>query len=1100
MASAGPSEARTLGGGVAALLPRLRTQHRAVSGAASVVLIVTGAFLATTPAFAATPAPGYTIHSLAIPTDFSAADTPGCLSTLSGQFPNCDAYQVTVTDAGSKETDGSTLTLADTVPAGLTVQRISLFWAGAGATAASLNGTDLGFLCDTTSVQCPFPIALQPDDTLEMTVFVSVDDSTPHTVANAATVFGGGAPGASTSAQNTVGSSAPGFGPAALGNYIAGPDGAPDTQAGDHPYEFTSRIDLNTVFRIGPDQRFAPNSVEDPRDISVDLPLGFLGSAQAAPTCSFAQLSSHISGGVGGCPSDTIVGHILTEPVNGDSVSGPIYNMVPEHGVAAEFGFVDILAGAHALYARVVPGPNGYVLRTTGPDLPQIPLTDVVVTLFGNPAARDESGNTPVPFFTNPSACDGQPLTSAVHIDSWQHPGALNPDGTPDLADPNWASTTSDSPAVTGCNKLQFQPTLSVQPDSTSADSASGLDVEIKVPQSTDPDTLATPPLKKGVVTLPQGITVNPSAADGLASCSPAQIDLPSAAEPSCPDSSKVGTVQLQTPLLPGTLTGSIYLATQNDNPFNSLLAGYIVIDDPTTGVVIKIPGKLTPDPVTGQITGVFDNNPQFPFSDLELHFFGGPRGDLTTPPSCGTYQTTSELTPWSAPDSGPPATPSDMAAITSGPGGGTCPDPSHLSPSFSAGTVSPLAGSYSPFVFKLARENGSARIAAIDTTLPQGLLGKLAGIPYCSGTAIDAAATKRGSTEKAAPSCPLDSEVGTVNVGAGSGAPFYVQGHAYLAGPYKAAPLSLAIVTPAVAGPFDLGTVVVRTALYVNETTAQIHAVSDPIPTILQGIPLDIRSIVLNMNRPNFTLNPTSCEPTAVLGTATSSLGGVASLSDRFQVGGCNGLGFKPSLKLSLKGSTKRAGVPALKAVLTYPKGAYANVKSISTVLPKSEFIDNAHIGNTCTRVQFNEGAGHGSRCPSRSVLGHATAFSPLLDKPLEGTVYLRSNGGERELPDIVAALHGQIDVTLVGFIDSVGKKHSEVSRIRTRFMNVPDAPVSRFVLQLAGAKKGLLQNSANLCKAKNIAQVKAIAQNGKTYNTEPKVINDCRRKGKKK
>ena len=313
------------------------------------------------------------------------------------------------------------------------------------------------------------------------------------------------------------------------------------------------------------------------------------------------------------------------------------------------------------------------------------------------------------------------------------------------------------------------------------------------------------------------------------------------------------------------------------------------------------------------------------------------------------------------------------------------------------------------------------------------------------------------------------------------------MQGKAYLAGPYKGAPLSLVIITPAIAGPFDLGTVVVRNALYVNPTTAQIHAVSDPLPTILQGIPLEIRSVSVDLSRSDFTLNPTSCDPMAVLGGASSLLGQTAALQSRFQVGGCNALAFEPTIKMQLSGGTKRAKNPALKAVLTQPKGQ-ANIDRVSVVLPKSEFIDNRHISNPCTRVQFNEG-----KCPSKSILGRATAYTPLLDKPLTGPVYFRSNGGDRELPDIVAALHGQVDINLVGFIDAVKVKGSEVRPIRTRFQTVPDAPVSRFVLQLNGGKRGLLQNSENLCKGKRHAKVNLAAQNGKAHSIKPVISVSC-------
>jgi hypothetical protein len=1052
---------------------------------------------------AAVPAPRLQIDSTAFPTNFSATDNAECLANVATPVGRCDAYETTVTNVGARSSEG-TITLSDAVPDGLTIEATSLLWSGVEAELAP-------FFCSTAgqSVNCGFEGELSPDETLRLTVFVSVDQpSSEGLLTNLATVLGGGSPGGSAEATNQISDALPAFGPRSLSALIAGPDGAAETQAGAHPYELATTIDLASAFLSNRGTSRFATSVHDLKDAVVDLPVGFAGSALAAPRCPLSVLSSEQR-----CPATTVLGRLRTEPTNSNQVvNSPVWNLTPEHGVAAEFGYVDTAHNPHVLYARIEPSPEGYVLQVTSPDVPQAIVARIVATFYGDPAARDASGNTPVPQFTMPADCDGNPLVTHVYADSWQEPGRRLADGSPDLSDPRWVGASSTAPPVTGCNLLRFHPTLGASTETTQADSPTGLGVTISVPQSSGTETLATPPLRDALVTLPQGLVVNPSSANGLAGCSLAAIGIsasgqPDGEPPTCPDASKIGGVELETPLLPGTLEGQIYLARQSENPFGTLLAIYIVVDDPTTGVLVKIPAEVRSDQSTGQLSAVVSDSPQFPFSVLRTHFFGGPRAALKTPTTCGTDQVNTVLTPWSAPDSGPASTPSAAVAITSGAGGRACASSeSQLpnQPSFEAGTTTPLAGAYSPFVLKLARADGSQQLSRIDTTLPSGLLGKLAGVSYCSEAAIGAAESRgglgRGAAEITSPSCPAGSEVGTVTVGAGAGPqPFYAAGHAYLAGPYKGAPLSLLVITPAVAGPFDLGSVVVRNALYINEETAQIHAVSDPFPTILHGIPLDLRSIALDLGRPNFTLNPTSCDPKAITGSATSTLGNVAPLKNGFQVGACGALGFKPELKLSLKGATKRAGVPALKAVLTYPKGSYANVKSVSTVLPKSEFIDNAHIGNTCTRVQFNAGAGQGAQCPAKSLLGHAIAYSPLIEKPLEGNVYLRSNGGERELPDIVAALKGQIDVTLVGFIDSVGKKNSEVSRIRTRFMNVPDAPVSRFVLQLAGAKKGLLQNSANLCKVKNIAQVKATAQNGKIYDTEPTVSNDCRNQSKK-
>ena len=587
----------------------------------ALIILLAGA---GSPAAAAPAAPAYTIDSFATPTVFSTAHNAGCVNQA---YPVCDTYQVTARDAGSQPTDGSTITLADTLPAGVTVQSISFYWNGPGATAVGLQAQDLfafGF-CSMTPLQCTMPLAISPDDTLEMLIRVSVDSSGSGQLTNTATISGGGAPSVSTSAQNPVNAGAPAFGVSALSSFAAAADGQPDTQAADHPYELTTRIDLNNEFdtKLGA-AKFG--SVEDVKNVVVDLPLGFVGSALAAPQCTFAQLSSS---GAGGCPPDTQVGLLDTEPAGYASIGlqgaagAPVYNMVPEHGVAAEFGFVDNLAGAHVLYARVVPGAGGYVLQVTSPDLPQIAMTDVVVTFFGDPAAKDASGNTPLAMFTNPTDCNGQPLATTVHMDSWQNPGRFNADGTPNLSDQNWVSASSSAPPVTGCDQLGFKPAITAQPDTTVADSPSGLHVDIKVPQDENPDTLGTPPLKDATVTLPPGFTVDPSSAAGLGACSPAQIALGSAASPTCPDDSKIGTVALQTPLIPGTLTGSIYLASEFENPFHSLLAGYIVVDDPTTGVVIKIPGNLTPNPVTGQITGDVRQQPAIPVQRSAARFQG---------------------------------------------------------------------------------------------------------------------------------------------------------------------------------------------------------------------------------------------------------------------------------------------------------------------------------------------------------------------------------------------------------------------------------------------------------------------------------------------
>jgi hypothetical protein len=1064
---------------------------KAIRGAVALIAVV--ATLASAgPSQAASPAPAWTLDSFATPTNFSAADNARCSAHTSGENPPCAAYTIRATNAGSKQANGSTITLTDTLPAGLTVRRVAFFWRGAGAAAAGIDSSiDLAQqgLCTTAPVQCHLSTSelgkpgVAPDETLIMTVYLTVDQpAAPGPLVNSATVTGGGAPGASTSEQNAIAQTTAPFGPRLFHSRVPGLDGQPDARAAGHPYELVTRTGLASVFRLPPNVgAVSVNGSEDLKDLVVDLPLGFSGSAIAAPTCPQALVLGGANGH--GCSQDTVVGRLVTEPSGLLRINSPIYNMVPEHGEAAELAYIDVLGGMHAIYASLAPTPAGYVLRSTSRDVPQIILYDI---------------GKQIAMFTNPANCDGRPLVTTVHVDSWQHPGSHGADGAPDFSDPRWVGASYESPPVTGCNQLQFNPTIAASPTTNQADSPTGLDFTIALPQPTDPATLGTPPLKRAVIALPQGMSVNPSSANGLAACSLSELGIsasgvPDAAPPRCPDASKVGTVEVKTPALAGTLEGQVYLARQRENPFGSLIAFYIAVDDPTTGLIVKIPGEVRADPVSGQLTAIVDNSPQFPFSELTTHLFSGTRAPLRTPAVCGSYEVSSELTPWSAPQSGPPATPAAKFQISQNCAESAAEEPNH--PAFSAGTETPTAALYSPFSLRLSREDGSQELAGLNLSLPQGLIGRLAGTALCSDAQIAAARARsldgQGAAEAASPSCPAASEIGTIVAGAGAGlAPYYVGGHAYLAGPYKGAPLSVAVVTPALAGPFDLGTVVVRAPLRVDPETTQVSAQSDPLPTILSGIPLDLRSISLALSRPRFTLNPSSCEKKAITGQAISALGQIAALSNPFQVGECGALGFKPKLALSLKGGTKRGQNPALRAVLR-PRPGDANLAGASVQLPHSEFLAQEHIRTVCTRVQFAAGAGNGAGCPTGSIYGHATAFTPLLDHPLEGPVYLRSSSNP--LPDLVMALHGLIDVDAVGRIDSVK------GGIRSSFDFVPDAPLSKVVLEMQGGKRGLLLNSTDICRGKHAALAKFAAHNGKTYEAGPALKSKCAKKAKR-
>ncbi len=849
------------------------------------------------------------------------------------------------------------------------------------------------------------------------------------------------------------------------------------------------------------------------KDVYTDLPQGLAVNPSAVTTCSQGDLSGgQIEFGVAACSGSAQVGilelFLSFGPHETFGVPAPLYNVTTNPGEAGRFAAN--IAGVLVSFRASVRSDGDYgVTALEAGTAETLPLIGAKVTMWGVPADVEHDpervcADTGVVVYgcsagvkrqalvSNPTACTGQPLRTGVTVNSWEEPSVYRTDSYDHDIDGNPLT-------IEGCNQIDFTPSIEARPTTNLADSPSGLDVKVHIPQNTDPDGLAEAHLRDATIVLPEGMTINPASAQGLGACSPAQIGLTTpVGQPqavfnkvpaACPSSSKLGTVRIDTPLLNQPLLGNIYLGEQGQNPFGSLLSLYISVDDPVSGIVMKLAGQPVPDPKTGRLAVTFANNPQVPFEDLRVNMFTGPRAALKTPMACGNYTTASSLVPWTSPE-GATATPSDSFGITKGPGDSACVSSEGSAPnkpSFSAGSVDPGAAVFTPFTLRLARADGTQPLKSIDATLPKGLLGKLVGIPYCSDAALAAAAGKSGKAEQASPSCPSASQVGSVTVGAGAGSnPVYVEGKAYLAGPYKGAPLSLAIVTPAVSGPFDLGTVVVRNALQVNPETAQIHAVSDDIPTILQGIPLDIRSISVRMDRQGFTLNPTNCNPTEVLGGATSVFNQTASLSNRFQVGGCQALGFKPKLAIDLTGPTKRTAYPALKATLTARPGD-ANIGKAVVALPHSEFLAQEHIKTICTRVQFAA-----NQCPPGSIYGKALAYTPLLDRPLQGPVYLRSSSNK--LPDMVVALNGQIDVDLVGRIDSVK------GGIRTSFESVPDAPVTKFVLEMEGGQKGLLVNSRNLCNSTNKASVQMDGQNGKTADSTPVVTNDCKVNAKKK
>jgi len=920
---------------------------------------------------------------------------------------------------------------------------------------------------------------------LVYTVFTFVEPSATGVLSGQFEASGGGAANTDVVPYSLDTSPIGPFAIRSLGVDVEDNPSLPPNQAASTPTAIATEVALlseatsNFGFPI-PDLTIvaAPESF---RDVITHVPAGLVGYPTAtADRCTAAQLSqvSILPGAqIPLCPRDSQIGVAL---INGkDSI--PVFNVPPPAGVPAEFAFyyLGILVN---LQAQLRPADNGIDIVTTRSSS-SAPIPKFEVTLWGVPADSSHDGVRAectiakwgangnlcptlaprTPFLRTPTSCSG-PLPWGMEMDTYQHPGVF-------------VDKETTTPALEGCENVPFEPDLSLAPTSKGAHSPSGLDVDLTIPQDTGPNGIAQADLRSASVTLPQGVSINPASAEGLAACGDAELRLGLPGPSQCPDASKLGSVELRTPLLDETVDGSVYLRTQasKDPASGEMYRLAVVLHSEERGVDVKLPGSLVVDPATGQLTTTFGNLPQLPFESMQLHLRTGARAPLSTPRACGAYAAAATLTGWNG------KTVSVAPGFTIDQG---CDAPG-FKPGFEAGVANPIAGGYSPFTLRVTRGSGQPNLSRIDVTLPEGELAKLAGVPVCS----DAQATSGD--------CPQSSRIGRVAAAVGEGSsPLYLPqaGKAptsvYLAAPYKGAPFSILSSVPAQAGPFDLGAVLVRSALRDDPETAQASVTSDPLPQIFGGIPVSYRDVRVVVDRPEFTINPTSCEPKAVTGTIGSSTGASANVSDSFQMSDCAALGFKPKLSISLAGRTTRSGNPALTAVLRMPqKGKNANVSRAVVTLPGSEFLAQSHIQTVCTRVQYAAGAGGGAECPKGSVYGRARAVTPLLDQPLEGPVYLRSNGGDRELPDLVASLGGSIHIDLVGYIDS----NAKTGGIRTTFASVPDAPVSKFVLKMPGGKKSLLENSTNICRGKHRAIVKMDGQNGRVHNSSPLVQAKC-------
>jgi hypothetical protein len=973
----------------------------------------------------------------------------------------------------------------------------------------------------TDLVICTFEGTLPPYEALEVEILANLIGSPPAAGApGKVAVAGGNVASESVPQSIRVSPEKVRFGIDRFSAKEEEEGGKETVQAGAHPFQITNTIQLNAG--VMPDTR--SEGVEMPaqlRNLSFPLPAGVVGNATVNPQCNLNDFYRTIES-LNSCPAATAIG-VAMVTLSGPSVSGlerraePVFNLPPGPGEPARFGITAL--GYPILIETAVDPDNSYKIIASVRNVTQLVSTlSSTVVLWGTPgdprhdASRGwsclerlvEQGPCERPpalpikaFLRAPVSCQGALGFSAL-IEPWNTPAGSVTD-----------SDFFEAAGLHGCNKVPFSPDIAATPTSSSAGGPSGLQVRLDMPNFNleNPEGVAEGQAKKVEVTLPAGMTVNPSQAEGLEACSPAQYAqerFDSTPGEGCPDGAKIGSVDITTPLLEEEAHGAVYVASPHNNPFDSLLALYLVAKIPARGILVKQAGEVKLDPQTGQIVTAFDNLPQIPFETFKLDFFGGIRAPLVMPESCGSYDLTAKFTPWNAAD---PANPQPNEVITEtvpltvgqGPNGSPCPigTPS-FKPGFTAGTENNAAGSYSPFTARLTRNDDEQEFRRFSLKLPKGVIGNLSGIPFCSESSIAQARSRTGANggqeELGSPSCPAASQIGRTLVGAGVGpALTYVPGKVYLAGPYHGAKLSAVAITPAKVGPFDLGNVVIRQALKVDPVTAEVStdgSSSDPIPHILQGIVVHARDIRVLVDRKDFVLNPTSCERM----TASASVSGLSAVevSSPFQAADCASLGFKPKLSLSLSGGTTRAKNPRLKAVLTARKGD-ANIRKAVVALPHSEFLDQSHIKTICTRVQFNAGGGNGEQCPKGSVYGRVKAVTPLLDEPLTGPVYLRSSN--HPLPDLVAALHsGKVDINLAGRIDSVN------GGIRNSFEAVPDAPVTKFTLEMQGGKKGLLVNSTNICRGKHRAAATFTGQNGKRLESHPLLKAKCGGKKKRK
>ncbi len=996
-----------------------------------------------------------------------------------------------------------------------------------GVSATSIEGTAeknerKPLKCSIASVSCSYPGTLTPYETLQ--VVVSVAAAQVPGEDGEARVTGGGAAAVSSRQRLRIGE-APTQTPFGVEQYALALEeegGASDTQAGSHPFQLTSTLAFNQTA----DLSSPPASA---KDVRVALPPGLIGNPSVVPQCSEAEFDT-VKSRSNFCPADTAIGvATVTFSLNNVStIEVPVFNLTPAAGEPARFGFVP--EGSPVILDTSVRAGGDYGVVVSTNNLSEVVgLISSRITLWGvpddprhdasrgweciaggsraieaNPQCGPPGLLNPPPFLTLPTSCSG-PLQTTVEADSWTHPGSFTEPAS--YAFPQ--DGAGKAFGMDGCNRLSLDPAIEVTPETQAASTPTGLHVDLKVPQegTLAASGLASSDVKDATVTLPVGMQVNPSSANGLEACPEVepggvgftgftefQSGSPTATftgtlpaewgsgKNFCANGSKVGVVHIKTPLLSHELEGSVYVAEQDANPFGSLLALYIVAQDKTDGVLVKLAGEVHLNGQTGQIITTFKNTPQLPFEELRLEFFGGSGGPLSTPAACGTYTTTTSLTPWSAPESGPPATPPSAFSITSGTDGSACADPPPFAPALNAGSTNLQAGAFTPFITTMSREDGNQNLSVVHLHMPVGLLGELASVTPCR------------EPQASLGTCGPESEVGHTTVSAGLGPDPYTipGGKVFITGPYKGAPFGLSIAAPAKAGPFDLGSgpcdcVVVRSKIEIDPYTSALTITSDPLPTMLQGIPLQLKHVNVTIDRPGFTLNPTNCSQLAVTGTITGEQGASASESVPFEVANCATLPFKPGFSASTQAKTSKLDGASLVVKVTQKPGE-ANIHTVDLQLPVALPSRDSTLNKACTEAQFNANP---AGCPLGSVIGTATAHTPVLQVPLTGPAYLVSRGGAA-FPDVEYVLQadergGDVEIVLDG------KTQIKKAVTYSHFETVPDAPISSFETDLPEGPHSIFSTErpgvTNLCALSLFMPTTMVGQNGAQVTQSTKI-----------